>query len=294
MANRRKNTTYRNFPLLAVAMGDSLTKNYTTQVNVADFWPTRLQAKLSDAGIYTRFANCGDSGNNTGEMIDRKIAMIRNGPLTLAVIFGGVNDPAEGASSLGASTNLIGDTRIITTGGYANLEIGEHVTAGANSYLVTGYYAPDAAILISPPLVADIPDATPLKHATDLNVAALGQYAIDHGATHVAIVGAQYLNYASNAGDTLSTDYANYVPVRAAQAAAAVALAAANPSKNIVWVDLHAYLKALISGGTVTQGNDVAWHVDVENQHLNATGEQYVADAIYAAITAAGWIQELA
>lgn len=293
MSNRKKPNGYTQHPINVQAIGDSLTRNYTSAMADADFWPARLAAALTAAGLPAAAKNNGVSGNRTGTMLKRKTALTMLGTPAIGVVFGGVNDPAGGAVSL-TSSNVIGDTKIRTTGGYTDFEIGAYLTVGGNTYKVTNYYVPDAAVVVTPPLVADIPNGTPIYHATANNLQAIGQHLIDNGCSHVAVVSAQYLNFASNTGDTLATDYATYAPVRVKQAAAAVALAAANPTKKVIFVNLHAYLKALITGGTVTQGNDVAWHVAVGDQHFNTTGQQYVANAIYAAIAAAGWVGELA
>jgi hypothetical protein len=70
--------------------------------------------------------------------------------------------------------------------------------------------------------------------------------------------------------------------LRVEQSAAATALGA-------LYVDFHAYMRALIVATTYAQGDDTAWHVAIGNTHLNNTGEQILADAIYAAMQAQGW-----
>ena len=56
-----------------------------------------------------------------------------------------------------------------------------------------------------------------------------------------------------------------------------------------MYVDFYDWMRDLIVAGTYTQGDDTAWHVAVSNAHLNNTGEQILADAIYAAMQAQGW-----
>lgn len=51
----------------------------------------------------------------------------------------------------------------------------------------------------------------------------------------------------------------------------------------------HDHMRGLIVSGAYAQGNDTAWHVAVGNTHLNNVGQQILADAIYAAMQAAGW-----
>jgi lysophospholipase L1-like esterase len=116
---------------------------------------------------------------------------------------------------------------------------------------------------------------------TQSNIAAIGQYLIAAGvpATRIGIVSAPYLNFASG-GDTLATPYASYVGVRGAQAAAAAALGAG-------YIDFYNFLRNLIVAGTETQGSN-SWHAIAGNQHLNALGNSYCAQAVQLGATYAG------
>lgn len=293
MSNRKRPQGWTKHPDRLACIGDSLTRNYTTQTKIHEFWPTVLAGLLREVGIYARAINAGSSGNHTGQMVVRKTAMTCGEDPRIAVIFGGVNDPGN-ASTTFAGTNWTGSDEIAIAGSdYTKFEFGEYVLAGGNRYLVTNYYVPNAAIKVTPNLVADIAAGTAVTHDTQYNILTMATHAIDNGADYVIVVGAHYLNFTSGAGDTLSVDYAAYAPVRAAQAAAVTSIAAARPSASVLFVDLHAYFKALIQAGTVAQGDDTAWHVAVSDQHLNATGQQYIANAIYDAMEAEGWIQEL-
>lgn len=101
------------------------------------------------------------------------------------------------------------------------------------------------------------------------------------GCSRVLVCGSHYMNFSSG-GDTTSAQDAGYATLRGKQSAAAAASGAA-------YVDLYAYMRALIVAGTYTQGDDTAWHVAVGNTHLNAVGQQIVADAIFAKMQAQGW-----
>jgi lysophospholipase L1-like esterase len=297
MSNRKQPASYTQHPITVAAMGDSLTRNYTCAMADADFWPARLAAALTAAGLPAIAKNCGVSGNKTATMVSRRAALTtrpagQTEVPAIAVVFGGVNDPATPISTVNIVGNINDAFVRVAVGEDSKFTVGAGLRVNGVHYTITAVNP--FVISISPNLSTALTVGMVIYHSTQLNVAAIGQAAINAGCDRVAIVSAQYLNFASNTGDTLATDYATYAPVRVEQAAAAVNLAAANPTKDVIFVDLHAYLKALITGGTVTQGNDVAWHVAVGDQHFNTTGQQYVANAIYAAIAAAGWVGELA
>lgn len=75
---------------------------------------------------------------------------------------------------------------------------------------------------------------------------------------------------------------------------AVTALAAANPTKSIVYCDLHAYQLSQIASGAVAQGDDLAWYNFVGNYHFSAAGSLMVANAVLAKINAtSGWLAAL-
>jgi len=100
------------------------------------------------------------------------------------------------------------------------------------------------------------------------------------GVPNVIVVSAHYLNFVSG-GDTLSTPYASYVPVRSAQQAAALAGGA-------VFCDLYTFLRNRIVGGQDVQGS-FSWHFATQDQHLNPYGAGLVAQSVLATIQAQGW-----
>lgn len=102
------------------------------------------------------------------------------------------------------------------------------------------------------------------------------------------------LTSAPAAGAAVTKSYAPHAAVRVKQKAAVTALVAANPTKSIVYCDLHAYQLALIAAGTVAQGNDLAWYNFVSNYHFSAAGSLMVANAELAIINAtSGWLAAL-
>lgn len=121
--------------------------------------------------------------------------------------------------------------------------------------------------------------------ATQSNLEAMAAYAKDAGCRRVVILGAPYLNFSSG-GDAQGQPFQPYCSVRCAQRDAAA-------SSGALFVDFYGYLSGLISSGTETQGS-FSWHVQDMNQHLNALGWSYAAQAVYNAIASQPvWLREL-
>lgn len=126
---------------------------------------------------------------------------------------------------------------------------------------------------------------------TQANIQSMAETLFDAGSTYVVIGNTQYLNYSSG-GDTTSAQGATYATLKGFQAAAATALIALHPGQ-VAYCDTYAAMRALIVAGTETQGS-FSWHVADSNQHLNAHGNQIVADAMLATIQAQdGWLAAL-
>lgn len=126
---------------------------------------------------------------------------------------------------------------------------------------------------------------------TQDNIEAMGETLLDAGVPYLVIGNTQYLNYSSG-GDTLETPSATYATLRTYQLAAANALIAAHPDQ-VAYCDIYGHMRQLIVDGDYTQG-DHLWHVEATNQHLNAIGEQIVADVMLATIQAQdGWVTAL-
>lgn len=126
---------------------------------------------------------------------------------------------------------------------------------------------------------------------TQSNIETMGATLLNAGVDYLIIGNTQYLNFSSS-GDTLDTPYASYATLRPYQQAAATALQSSYPGQ-VAFCDLYAHMRKLIVDGDYTQG-DHLWHVADSNQHLNAAGEQIVADAVLATIQAQdGWVTAL-
>ena len=108
----------------------------------------------------------------------------------------------------------------------------------------------------------------------------MANYVKNAGCKRVMIVGMHYFNFTTGA-DTTTVELARNATLRVKQQAAAAATGA-------VYVDLYAWMAALITAGTYAQG-DNGWHLSVNDQHLNLAGQTILADAIEAAIIAQGW-----
>lgn len=126
---------------------------------------------------------------------------------------------------------------------------------------------------------------------TQSNITAMGTTLLNAGVEYLVVLNTQYLNYSSG-GDSTGSPYSTYATLRPYQEAATDALETSYPGQ-VAFCDLYAYMRALIVAGTYTQG-DHLWHVADSNQHLNAVGEQIVADAVLATIEAqTGWVADL-
>lgn len=117
-------------------------------------------------------------------------------------------------------------------------------------------------------------------------VAVDGTPAFTDGVANVIVVSTNYLNFSSG-GDTAGVPYAPYVPVRAAQSAAAAA-------EGVVYCNLYDYQSKLITGGIFqgvtiapfdTQGSN-SWHAANSDQHHNTYGNATVAEAVLLTIKA--------
>lgn len=102
------------------------------------------------------------------------------------------------------------------------------------------------------------------------------------------------LSSAPAAGAAVTKTYALHAAMRVVVKSAVTALAAANPTKSIVYCDLHGYQLALIAAGTVAQGDDLAWYNFVGNYHFSSAGSLMCANAVLAKINAtSGWLAAL-
>ena len=136
-------------------------------------------------------------------------------------------------------------------------------------------------ITVSPALSVAPSGSDQVHIETGLNIEAWVDAMIALGVPKIMVIGYHFMNWASG-GDTTTTEHPTRAALRAEQAAAAAA-------KGVPYCDTFSHMRAAVQAGAVTQGDDLSWHVAIGNTHLNAAGEQAVANAVYDAFVAQGW-----
>lgn len=267
-----------------VCLGDSHTYNYTLGVIPAEFYPAKLAALLNAAGANVTGYNNGASGNTTGQMLARVALMVQFGVPSLSVIYGGTND-SQYASTVQASPSPTSTVFTVGSGKGTAYIPGTYCKVGSESALILSV-ATDA-ITLAAPLAGGAPAAgTAVVIDTQTNLKKIGDYLVAHGCSRIVYGGQHYLNFSSG-GDTHASPLAGNVTLRGLQQAAAAAVSGA------VYCDFWAYMDSLIQAGQETQGS-YSWHVLDSNTHLNAHGEEIIADALLATIQAqSGWVAAL-
>jgi lysophospholipase L1-like esterase len=270
---------YGNFDSF-VAIGDSFTFNTTYGQTEVNFYARCLETALRNAGRSYQSINLGVSGNTTANMVARLSDVTNTSPHQYGILYGGINDNS-GTSTVQASPAPTNTTFSVASTFGQRYGTGGLIFVGAASAQVLSV-AGDA-ITLTAPLAGGAPAAgTAVSIDTQSNLVKVGQTMQGYGTTRLLVPGLHYYNFASGLGDTTTTPNPNAASIRASQQAAATALSA-------VYVDLYAFMRALIVAGTYTQGDDLAWHVAVSNAHLNNTGEQILANAFFAALQSQGW-----
>lgn len=267
---------YSDFGYL-LGVGDSHTYNVSYGQNRRDFYPARLDVGMRTA---TRLAsiNYGVSGDTTSKIITRLSNVTEAGYGAVAVIYVGTND-LNAATTVQASPAPTTSTFSVGAGKGVYYSAGGLISVNGVSCTVLSV-ATDAITLTAPLGFTPSAGQAVAMRTTD-GIVAIGQALMAAGYLNLIVCGQHYLNFATG-GDTLATPLAANAALRVLQQAGATALGA-------LYVDFYAFMRALIVAGTYTQGDDTAWHVAVGNTHLNNTGEQILANALQAAIVAAGW-----
>jgi hypothetical protein len=266
--NAKPQSSYTKAPLEIHALGDSHTRNMGYDMSATMFYPTRLAALLETATgrpwIARNYGIAGDTSRETATggtwttaspgMIDRIDCIAgRTRVPDLAVIYCSSNNWS--AMTLGGS--------FVDGGAVAAADVDEDVT---------------------------LPDLQSMVDAL-----------IDAGIERVVVVGYHVLNWATGGHITagavdaeIDLDGANpgtYGLGSLWAASQAVdALAVTYPGK-VAFCDLYAFFKTRLESATYSAqiGVDTFYHVGTGDSHLNSTGEQWVADAIAATVTAQGW-----
>jgi lysophospholipase L1-like esterase len=216
------------------AMGDSFTFNaaYVDLPSAASFYPALTATALNNLGCRVYSRNSGVAGDSTTQMVARLSSLVTPCCPGVALIYGGINDPAAGINAATTTANLV--------------DIVNHASTG---YAARGY-------------------------------------------TRFMILNQHYVNLASGTRDTLALESATYAGIRSRQLDAYTSLAATYGASNVRYVNLYSGMRALIDGVTYTDGG-AEWHETTTDVHLNATGEQIVANLVVAEMQAAGWVSGL-
>lgn len=288
-------------------MGDSLSHPNTMQCALHLCGPAVFEAKLRSVGVDARVMNRARDGATTaitGSNMGARMASLTAGaPLDLCVIFGGVNDPGSAITQAQTQANIQAMLQMAKFGavGVVAAETalpergipGSRIVVLADSSSTGGV----AASLGQTPNVGGAGGG--LVTTWEYRYGIAGEYGWGRIATsatpadrcsRLVVVSTQFLNYSG--GDTVSTPYASYVNVRAAQVAAAAA-------EGAVYCDLYGAMRQLIVDGVVPDMSSVytqarAWHVASANQHLNQFGQEIVAQSVFATVsTQPSWLDDL-
>lgn len=260
-----------------LAMGDSLTvATGYAGVTAADAYVKQLDTRQARI-VYS--VNAGYSGDTTSKMMARKTELIRYATPNVLILYGGTNDAAT-ASTVQASPTPTATAFAVGSGFGPSFAAGGWILVGGVQARVQSI-AGDT-LTLSAPLAGGAPSVGAVAEVdTTKNLVEMGLYAKATGCTRILVIGNHYWNFAS-AGDTTTTEWPRNATLRAKQQAAATTLGA-------VYVDLYAYMRALIVGGTYVQGDYTSWHVANGDQHLTKVGQTILTDAIEAALIAQGW-----
>lgn len=258
----------------AFAMGDSLTYAVNGSVLANQAYIAQLDTRLSRIVLAV---NGGNSGDSTSSMMSRRWQMIRQGTPNLCIIYGGTNDVVTNDTVKATPTPTSTAFALNTYGAYYEAD-GWITVAGESAQILS---RAGNLVTLKAPLAAGAPaTGAAVAHDTQKNLTELANYVKNAGCKRILIVGMHYFNFTTGA-DTTSVQLARNAGLRTKQQAAATATGS-------VYVDLYAWMSALITAGTYTQG-DFGWHLADADQHLNLAGQTILADAIEAAIIAQGW-----
>ena len=256
------------------AIGDSLTYAVNGGVLASQAYVKQLDDRLSRV---VHSVNLGVSGDTTSDMMSRRWQMIREGTPNICIIYAGTNDPPT--NDVVKASPVPTDTTFALNAYAAGYEADGWITVGGESAQILSRAS--SVITLTAPLAGGAPAAgTAVEHDTQKNLTELANYVKNAGCKRVMIVGMHYFNFSAGA-DTTSVQLARNAGLRVKQQAAATATGS-------VYVDLYAWMAALITAGTYTQGDNL-WHSAVNDQHLSLAGQTILADAIEAEIAAQGW-----
>ena len=266
MARFRPRPTFG--PQSFACIGDSHTFNlsYLTE---PEYWPALVAGRLG-----WPYINASVSGNSSGQVYSRRRLLVAKDLPHKAVIYVGTNDlnaaPVVAASPVPSSTVFAIDT------GEGYYVADSWITVGGVSAQIASISS--KTITLTAALAGGAPSAgAAVRLDTQKNIEKTVAYLKAQGmaAADIYVCGQHYLNFTSS-GDTTTVEQTLAHTTRLAQAAAATA-------QGVTFIDLYAYMRALILSCAYTQGS-ASWHIANQNSHLNAIGQQILADAIYAAV----------
>lgn len=273
---RSTRLTLPPFGAIYRAEGDSHTFNTNAiwGVQPAEFYPAILAGQL---GANADWLNLGGSGDSTAEMVHQLPSVFAGANPDLATIYGGAND---GAIDIVADTAPTETTFSVDAPYASRLEPGGFVIVNGETAEITaraGNLITIAPALTTAPVAGDV-----VEIDTTRNIEAWIDALTEAGCQRILVLGLHYMNFASG-GDTPTSEHPTRAAIRAKQRAAAL-------SRNMPYCDTYASMAAEVAAGDVVAGDDLAWHVDVGNTHLNAAGEAAVARAVIARMTELGWL----
>lgn len=248
------------YPALYAAEGDSHTFNVSFGLTSEDFYPAVV---ANDKQFSVR--NAGGSGESSAQMLSQVQSFLSQGIPDIATIYGGSNDVDTVVSASPTPTDTIFnvmDAAKLAAGGWIMINGEGRKIAALNGAEVSLVLALTVA-----PISGDM-----VSIDTESNLKEWVQLVVGAGVGQAAIIGSHYLNFPVG-GDSVSTEQPLRAICRVAQANAAA-------SESVPYVDTYAYMRQAIVDGVVAQGDWAAWHQGPTDTHLNAAGEQILADAI--------------
>ncbi len=253
------------------AEGDSHTFNVSFGLSEAQFYPALVTAALGSKFVRR---NAGASGDSSAEMVGQLAAYLTGGAPDIASIYAGSND-----NPMTVLATPVPTTTVFAVSDPGLLGVGAWISHNGNVRQISAISGATVTLVSALP-VAPVSGAS-IVIETQKNLEHWVNAVKAAGCSKVLVIGSHYLNFAS-AGDTPTVQQSLREAMRVKQAAAAVAAGA-------VFVDTYAAMRDAVVGGAVAQGDDLAWHVAVEDTHLNAAGEAALAAVVTAAIVAQGW-----
>lgn len=262
--------------------GDSHTYNVTYLTGYSQYYPSLWQERfrLNRANVSVR--NSGQSGDTTGDVLVRANARAAPSRPSIGLVYAGTND--FGAANIGTVQASPSPTTTVFTldaGKGARFPVGVAVLVNGESRIVQSVSTDQLTLSVA---LSGAPSAgASVTLDTQTNLVAIGNRLIALGYTRLMVGVQHYFNWSSS-GDTVATPQASAQLIRAPQIAAAAAL-------NATEVNFHTYMRSLIVAGTYVQGS-FSWHVADGNSHLNAIGEQLLADCVLSKVPV-GWFPAL-